>query len=135
MLTEIKPTYHEYGYGDNLYKNWISYINNDDNYQSKKDSESYISPEWCDMAERRAWTAEFFLEAEAYVGQGKLKKAYESFYEIHTYMNIIRHMVLSENKGKLLERTTRDKIISLLNTCRKLDHTAADNIRQFLDDL
>jgi len=132
MLTETKPTYHDYGFGDNLYKNWISYLDNDDNYKTKKDSERYISPEWCDMAERRAWTSEFFLEAEEYIGQGKLKTAYDSFYQIHNHMCNINNMVLRINKGKLLERETRNNIISILNQCKQLDHQAADNIKNAL---
>jgi len=133
MLTETKPTYHDYGYGDNLYTSWISYIDNDGNYKTQRDSERYISPEWCDMAERRAWTAEFFIEAKEYIGQGRLKAAREAFMKIHDNMWRINNMVSGGNAGKLLERETRDKIIAILGQCRELDHQAADNIKSVLE--
>jgi len=134
MLTETKPTFYEYGFGDNLYKSWISFIDNDENYKTKKDSQRYISPEWCDMAERRAFTAEFFLEAEEYIGQGKLKSAYDSFYQISDNMQKIHGLVLGKNMGKLLEREMRNIIISILNQCKDLDHMAAENIKIVLDE-
>jgi hypothetical protein len=134
MLTETKPTFYEYGFGDNLYKSWISFIDNDMNYKTQKDSQRYISPEWCDMAERRAFTAEFFLEAEEYINQGKLKTAYDSFYQISDNMQKIHGLVSGKNKGKLLERGTRNSIVSILNQCKDLDHRAAENIKIVLDE-
>lgn len=134
MLTEVKPTFYEYGFGDNLYKSWISFIDNDENYKTKKDSQRYISPEWCDMAERRAWTAEFFLEAEEHIGKDKLKNAHDSFYQICDNMWKIHHFVLGENKGKLLDRETRNNIVSILSQCKDLDHVAAENLKIVLDE-
>jgi AraC-like DNA-binding protein len=37
MLTETKPTFFDYGYGDNLYKNWIGFLENDSNFKTKKE--------------------------------------------------------------------------------------------------
>lgn len=130
MLTETEPTYFDYGYGDNLYKNWIKLLENNNNFKTKKDRKRFISPEDVDMAERRAFTAEFFLEAEKYVSEGKLKDAYDSFSQIHNNMMSIQGLTSRENERKLLDSDTRKQIISILNECKELDHIAANCIKR-----
>lgn len=129
MITETKQNFHDYGYGDYMYQSWMNYLNDDANYKRKADKLRHINPEKFDFAERRCFTAEFFTQAEEYLGSGALKEAAAAFQEIHNKMWEVHWLVSGKNKGKLLERETRDKIIAILRHCQALDKKAADNIR------
>ncbi len=133
MLTETKPMFYDYGFGDKLYENWIGYLQNDGNFKSKKDSHRFISPEEVDMAERRAFTSEFFYEAEEYLGKDKLKEARDAFCQIHGNMMKIQKLTSFENEGKLLERQTREQIVEILKECNALDRQAAECIKSALN--
>ena len=132
MLTETKPTYYEYGFGDNLYKNWIEFLQDDNNFKTKKDKKRFVSPEDVDMAERRIFVAEFFNEAEDYLGKGVLRDAIDSFYQIHSLMMQMQSLTSRNNDGKLLEKATREQVIEILKKCREMDHRAADCIKQVI---
>ncbi len=132
MLTETKPTFYDYGYGDKLYENWIGFLQNEGNFKTKKDGHRFVSPEEVEMAERRAFTAEFFYEAEEYLGEDQLKEARDAFCKIHGNMMKIQRMTSGENEGALLERQTRERIIEILKQCNALDRQAAECIKRAL---
>ena len=133
MLTETNETFSEYGYGKHMWETWISRLDNDNNYKVKSNVLKYIVPEKFDLAERRAFAAHFFKEAEIYVGDNLLKDAFDAFNDIHNKMWDIHWIVMDENKGNLLLRETREKIIEILHDCQALDLKAAENIKQVLD--
>jgi hypothetical protein len=136
MLTDTQLTCDmndaNYYYGNALYEKWIARLDNDDNYKDEKDKHKYLDPEWCDFAERRAYSADFFAECEETLGQGALAAAIQAFRKIHDYMWDILRLGTGENDGKLLEHSTRDEIIAIIKKCRELDLLAAANIREAL---
>jgi len=121
-----------YYYGEALYTKWIARLENDDNYKDEKDRHKYLDPEWCDLAERRWYSAHFFMECGEYLGQGALAAAIQAFKDIHDHMWDIHRLGMDKNDGKLLERETRDEIIAIIKKCRELDLLAAENIKEAL---
>ena len=133
MLTETNGIFSEYGYGKHMWETWISRLDNNNNYKAKSNVLKYIVPEKFDLAERRAFAAHFFKEAEIHLGDNLLADAFDAFTDIHNKMWDIHWMVTGDNEGKLLERETRDKIICILIECQMLDLKAAENIKQVLN--
>jgi hypothetical protein len=128
MLSETRKVAEPYGYGDALYDTWIERLLNDDNYRFKSNALRFFHPEEFDLAERRAYAADFFRQAEAYLEEGALEAASGAFHAIHDHMWTVHRLVTGPNLGKGLERQTRQDVADLLRRCRDLDHEAAENL-------
>ena len=132
MLTETKAFGAEYGYGEAMWKKWIDRFEDDSKFTLLSHAFRYIDPEKFDLAERRAYTRGFFAQAESYLEKDCLQNARRAFDDIHNKMWDIHWMVKGENKGSLLLRGTRERVMQILKDCRELDREAAKNIKDVL---
>ncbi len=122
-----------YGYGKVLYKNWISYILDDANFNGEVTKRLYIDPEIWDLAERRAWTANFMSQAEEYLGSERLGQAASAFMAIHDKMWEINGLCSEANVDKLKKKETRLKIVKIIRECEALEEQAAECIGTVLE--
>lgn len=122
-----------YGYGKALYRNWINYILDDSHYSNDRKDRPYIDPEIWDLAERRAWVANFIKEAKEYLGDEELEKAEVAFMAIHNKMWEINGLCSEENIDKLKEKETRLKIANLIKECEAFEEDAAECIKSVLN--
>jgi hypothetical protein len=134
MLNTIDFDRERYGYGKALYRNWINYIFDDKNFGGDVTKRPYIDPEIWDLAEKRAWAANFMREAEGYLGRGVLVQAIDSFMAIHDKMWEINRLCSGENAVKLKDREIRLKIVDIIRECGELDEEAAKCIGKALFD-
>jgi hypothetical protein len=118
----------KYGYGKVLYKNWSKCILNDATFSSDVSKRPCVDPEIWDLAERRAWSAHFFKDAEQYIGEGVLTDAFEAFMTIHNKMWEINGLCGDKNLEQLKMRETRLKIVEILEQCEKLEDKAIECI-------
>lgn len=126
MLATINCKLEGYGvYGKSVYRNWISSLLEDNNFNGDVSNRRFIDPEIWDIAERRAWAANFMREAEGYLGEGVLAEAINSFLAIHDKMWEINALCSGENADKLKNRETRLKIANILRECENFDEQAA----------
>jgi hypothetical protein len=132
MLTETQKVVGKYGYGDAMWEKWINRFNDDMEFTQPSHALKYIDPEKFDLVERRAYTQGFFAQAEEFLGKDCLHSAQQAFMDIHDKMWDIHWMVKGENRGKLLRRDTREKVMEILWECQALDQKAAENIKQVL---
>jgi hypothetical protein len=137
MLTDTKlGDTGNYDYGEQLYRLWISRLDNDANYQDpKKDRVKYAYPEIPDYHERRLYAAGFFEQCHNLLGIGTLIKAGEAFEVIHYKCEEIYGFLSSKSEIKMPSREARNKIIALLKECQEQDHIAAAHIRDTLEVL
>ncbi len=133
MLTERDRPFLEYGYGEGLWWKWIYRLEDDRNYRAKNSDFRYINPEKFDLAERRAYTAGFFEQAQDILGID-LSVAAKIFRTIHDKMWDIHWQVYGENKRNLRDRATRERIVWFLKECRDLEREAADDIGRILEE-
>ena len=133
MLTASGKVVGEYGYGNAMWEKWIHRFEDDSKFTKPSHEYRYIDPEKFDLAERRAYAGRFFEEAEEYFGVDCLLAARQAFDKIHYKMWDIHSLTKDENKGRLLQRETREKVIEILRECRAFDLDAAENIRQVLE--
>lgn len=132
MLTSINCSVEGYGYGKSLYRNWINRMLEDNNFIDEVSNRPYIDPEIWDIAERRAWAANFMQEVEGYIGEGTLSEAIYSFKAIHDKMWQINSLCSGDNADKLKDRETRIKIVDILRECEAFDERAARHIGEIL---
>jgi len=133
MLTDKQlPNTGNYDYGDQLYKLWISRLDNDSNYENEKDKTKYVYPEIADYHERRLYTAGFFEQCHNLLGRGTLIKSGEAFAEIHNNLKPLYELIKGKGEIKMPGRKARDKIITTLRECQKQDHIAAQHIKETL---
>lgn len=125
---------HGYGYGKNIWRTWISRLDNNKNYVASRSRFKYISPEIFDVSSRRASMVKFFIGSENYLGQDSLLTAREAFRDIFYDMRQINILVSGENYGDLRNRSTRDQVISLIDHCSLLEEKAAENIKEIVED-
>ncbi len=118
-----------YGYGKALYRNWIHAIQDDRNYIGDVKERPYIDPEIWDLAERRAWVANFIGEAKNYIKDEELEQAELAFMEIHNKMWEINGLCSEDKVDKLKEKDIRFKIINLIKECVTLEEEAAECIK------
>jgi hypothetical protein len=131
MLSEKGNINGEYCYGEQIFSKWIKRLDDDNRYKTKKDENKNIDPELFNLAERRFYGANFFEQAQDIL-DSDLADAINSFRKIHDRMWDIHGMVKGDNRGKLLERQTRMKIMEILMECRQNDLRAAKNIGEVL---
>lgn len=130
MMTAAEANMAGYGFGNQLYRTWMRRIDDDDNYRYKKYARRYIHPEEFDLAERRCYTAEFFAEAQTYLGQGCLQSAAEAFRAIHDAMWEVHRLAFYDVDSN---RSTRNKILNIIRQCKELENQAMENIGGILN--
>lgn len=128
MLSADSCNLQGYGYGKSLYRNWTNIILDNTNFNGDTSNRRYIDPEIWNLAERRAWAANFMRDAEGYLGGGMLTEAIKSFMAIHDKMWAINALCSGENAEKLKDRETRLKIVDIIKECEKFDELAANEI-------
>lgn len=120
----------KYGYGKAVYRNWSRYLLDDSNFSNNISNRPYIDPEIWDLAERRAWSAHFFKDAQQYIGDGVLEEAFAAFMDIHNKMWEINSLCSDKNVEQLKNRQTRLNIVDILAQCEKLEEKAIECIRE-----
>lgn len=134
LLSEKKDAPHGYGYGEYLWKRWISLLEDDRKYRAKSSEFRYINPEKYDLAERRAYTADFFEQSQEILGVD-LSVPARAFRTIHDKMWDVHWQVYGPNKKRLQDRATREKIIWFLIECRDLEKESAEALGRILPNL
>ncbi len=129
MMSTVDCKLEGYGYGKALYRNWIHAIQDDRNYIGDVKERPYIDPEIWDLAERRAWVANFIGEAKKYIEDEELEQAEVAFMEIHNKMWEINGLCSEDKVDKLKEKDIRFKIINLIKECETLEEEAAECIK------
>ncbi len=128
MINTVDCKTEGYGYGKSLYGSWLKHIQDDRNYNGNIEKRPFIDPEIWDLAERRAWAANFFWEAKDYFGDESLEQAANAFMGIHDKMWEINGLCSGENAGRLKEKGTRLKIADIIKECQALEEQAAECI-------
>jgi hypothetical protein len=128
MMNTMDCNLEGYGYGKVLYQNWLKYILDDRNFNGNVKERPYIDPEIWDLAERRAWAANFMREAEKYIGGEMLGQAAGAFMSIHDKMWEINGLCSGEDADKLKDKETRLKIVNIIKECEALEELAAECI-------
>lgn len=131
MLTERDEPFADYGYGEGVWWKWIFRLEDDRNYRAASSSFRYINPEKFDMAERRAYTAFFFAQAQEATGLD-LSVPEEKFHTIHDRMWDVHWQVYGENRRDLRRRDCRERIVWFLKECRDLEREAAEALGKAL---
>ncbi len=115
------------------YDEWISKMQDGAFWQAPFTGRPGIDPEIWDIAERRAFAAEFLEEAGQELKTQALIPASDSCRRIHDLMWRINGLCDGEDaQAKLKDPAVRREIVSILNTCRDLDIKAADAIGKAL---
>jgi hypothetical protein len=133
MLRSINCSLEGYGYGKSIYRNWISRLLEDNNFKGDVSDRPFIDSEIWDIAEKRAWAADFMREAEIYLGEGSLTEAINLFMAIHDKMWEINSLCSGEKVDKLKDRETRLKIVEILRECEGFDEGASLCISDILN--
>lgn len=128
MMTERDEPFAQYGYGEGVWWKWIFRLEDDRNYRAASSAFRYINPEKFDMAERRAFTASFFEQAQEATGLD-LSVPTQIFRTIHDRMWDVHWQVYGENKRDLRLRVTRERIVWFLKECRDLERDAAEALK------
>ena len=125
---------HPNGREINFYSEWTSALL-DNAYWSKAFSgRPRIDPDIWDLAERRAFVAEFLEEAGQMLKTEALLPASQACHRMHDLMWQINSLCDGEGgQAKLKDPAVRREIVSILNTCRSLDHQAAEVIGKILE--
>lgn len=120
---------HPHGEKASFYDDWIKALKDDAFYKAPFTGRPRIDPDIWDLAERRAFVAEFLEEAGHVLHTDALAPASEALHQIHDLMWKINSLCDGEDaQAKLRNPAVRREIISILNTCRDLDRKAAEAI-------
>jgi hypothetical protein len=120
---------HPNGKPVNFYNEWTSALQDASFWSKPFSGRPRIDPDIWDLAERRAFVAEFLEEAGQALNTEVLIPASEACHRIHDLMWQINALCDGEDaQGKLRDPAVRREIVSILNTCRGLDHQAAEAI-------
>ena len=106
-------------------------MEDDRNYRAKSSEFRYINPEKFDLAERRAYTADFFEQAQEILGVDLSVPAH-AFRTMHDKMWDVHWQVYGPNKKRLQDRATREKIVWFLIECRDLEKETAEVLEKIL---
>ena len=118
---------HPHGEKTNFYEDWIKALSDDAFYKAPFTGRPRIDPDIWDLAERRAFTAEFLEEAGQVLQTQAMAPASEALHQIHDLMWKINSLCEGEDaQAKLRDPAVRREIVSILNTCRDLDRKAAE---------
>jgi hypothetical protein len=127
------PAGHPYGHAVNYYNGWTSALQDTSIWLKPFSGRPHIDPEIWDLAERRAFVAEFLEEAGQVLKTEALSPASEACHRMHDLMWQINSLCDGENASvKLKDPAVRREIVSILNTCRDLDLKAAEAIGQVI---
>lgn len=125
---------HPNGREVNFYSEWTNALQDDSFWQKSFSGRPRIDPEIWDLAERRAFVAEFLEEAGQVLHTKALSPASEACRRMHDLMWQINSLCDGEDSGaKLKDPAVRREIVSILDTCRGLDHQAAVAIGNVLE--
>jgi hypothetical protein len=120
---------HPHGVSGNFYDEWIHALQDASYWQQPFSGRPRIDPEIWDLAERRAFVAEFLEEAGQSLKTGALFPASEACHRMHDLMWQINSLCDGEDASiKLKDPAIRREIVSILNICRSLDLKAAEAI-------
>ncbi|MHB0858293.1 MAG: hypothetical protein ACYC5M_12070 [Anaerolineae bacterium] len=112
-----------------LYDAWIAPLQDDATWARPFDDRPGIDPEIWDLAERRAFCAEFLVEASDVLGTTYLDLAIDAFRRIHDLMWEINALCAGEEStARLRDPNVRQAIVVILEQCRVLDGQAAQAI-------
>ncbi len=113
----------------NFYDEWVAKLREAPAWPSPFTGRPTIDPEIWDLAERRAFAAEFLEEAGQALKTEALAPASDHFRRIHDLMWRLSSLCEGEDaQAKLKDPSVIQEIVSILNTCRELDHKAAEAI-------
>ena len=122
---------HPHGEKTNFYDNWIRTLEDDSFFKAPFTGRPRIDPDIWDLAERRAFAAEFLEEAGQVLHTDVMAPASKALHQIHDLMWKINSLCEGEDAhAKLRDPAVRREIVSILNACRDLDRKAADVIEQ-----
>jgi len=129
---------HPHGDPVDWYREWQGRLKDDAFWRGPFSGRPAVDPEIWDLAERRAFCAEFLEGAGEALGTGALAPAVDAFREIHDLMWRIHHLCDgTHTDGEHVARALRDaavrrEILGILKDCRDRDERAADAIAQVL---
>jgi hypothetical protein len=124
------------GFGRRTFTDWAEAVSTDGNYLGDLSStRPYIDPYMWDLAERRAWAANFLRAGEPLFGNKEaLAAAIACFDAIHDQMWRINALCRGADAVKLRESATRWEIAKIIRESANLDLQAASHIKSVLDD-
>ncbi len=125
----LKSIGHPNGRDCNFYDEWIKMLQKAPSWPSPHTGRPCIDPDIWDLAERRAFVAEFLEEAGQALKTEAFSPAINACRRMHDLMWRLSSLCDGEDaQTKLNDPAVRKEIISILNTCRDLDHQAAEAI-------
>lgn len=124
---------HPHGENANFYDEWTGHLQKAPSWPSPFTGRPHIDPDIWDLAERRAFVAEFLEEAGQALKTEALSPAADACRRMHDLMWRLSGLCEGEDaQAKLNDPEVRKEIISILNTCRELDHQVAAAIGQIV---
>ena len=130
-LDKSKNATRLYGHGPGIYREWIGYLEDAGNFTGDVSHRPKIDPEIWDLAERRAWGANFLDEVAAAL-QMDVQDAVEAFNAIHDHMWEINALCADDKAVQLQDTATRRAIINVVKQCAAQDLRAAECLRNAL---
>lgn len=126
---------HPHGSRVQVYEEWIARFHDVSLWQAPFSGRPGIDPEIWDLAERRAFCAEFLEEAGQVLGTAALAPGADAFRQIHDLMWRINALCEGDDARRALrDAAVRREIVGVLRECRDLDERAADAIAGALEE-
>ncbi|MHB1294896.1 MAG: hypothetical protein ACYC4R_07840 [Anaerolineae bacterium] len=120
-------------YVPNFFDAWVATLRDDAYWARPFEGRPSIDPDIWDLAERRAFSADFLVEAMGVLGTDALEPAAAGFHRIHELMWEINALCAGEEStSKLRDPSVRQAIVGIVEQCRTLDQQAAQTIRAVL---